>query len=477
VNDVSERITVDGDGSDWDMDLDFFSDMYLAWNSNTVLSRLYLRYDCVTSTMYVLVLAEDAAELPIAAWDEADEHWVKIDGDKVIQAPKEGENFGEFAWVGLSADGRTALGWEGATQVEHGSVNSISAHTNVDNPDEPEGTDTSGVRDLSLELRCYDLGDLPDDYLTTYGANIGAHHRIGDLWLGPDIDEDYDGKPIDSADGDDKDNRSDEDGVTAVLPWHHGEGGGKLIVVVSGQGTGLFYGWLDWDNDGSFDQDKGDYIVEGAELDVGSHEIYFTVPEGAQLNKGQVYARFRLFDASPASSGASTLVVPAYLPFDGADNGEVEDYRFDFDPTAVELSSFTATGTAAGVLVEWETASELDNLGFHLYHGETANGPWTRLNADLIPVQAPGSGWGGSYSWLDAGGQSTTHYVLEDVSVDGKVTRHGPIAVSEDPTAVSLLSFATTEATAPILTLLLALVMPLIGAAALLNASIHRRRR
>ena len=42
-------------------------------------------------------------------------------------------------------------------------------------------------------------------------------------------------------------------------------------------------------------------------------------------------------------------------------------------------------GLRLGGLVEWETGTELDNLGFHLYRGLSMDGPWERLTTDLIP--------------------------------------------------------------------------------------------
>ncbi len=67
-------------------------------------------------------------------------------------------------------------------------------------------------------------------------------------------------------------------------------------------------------------------------------------------------------------------------------NGDRQgDAAFAGVATAVRLASLTAQGSSRSVLVEWETASELDNLGFHLYRGVSADGPWTRLNASLIP--------------------------------------------------------------------------------------------
>ena len=54
--------------------------------------------------------------------------------------------------------------------------------------------------------------------------------------------------------------------------------------------------------------------------------------------------------------------------------------------TAVKLQSFDGARRATPrCSLEWRTASELDNLGFHVYRALSANGPWTRLNASLIP--------------------------------------------------------------------------------------------
>ncbi len=52
-------------------------------------------------------------------------------------------------------------------------------------------------------------------------------------------------------------------------------------------------------------------------------------------------------------------------------------------PTQVKLMSFTAAPLDGAVELSWRTGSELDNLGFHVYRGPSADGPWTRLTASL----------------------------------------------------------------------------------------------
>ncbi len=99
--------------------------------------------------------------------------------------------------------------------------------------------------------------------------------------------------------------------------------------------------------------------------------------------------------------------------------------------TEVELSSFTACGEDSAVLLEWETASELDNMGFHLYRSLSEAGPWTRITSSLIPGLGS-SPIGARYSYTDAGLTNgvTYYYQLEDVETTGRTERHAPVAAT-----------------------------------------------
>ena len=97
--------------------------------------------------------------------------------------------------------------------------------------------------------------------------------------------------------------------------------------------------------------------------------------------------------------------------------------------TAVKLMSFEAAPADGAVQLSWRTGSELDNLGFHLYRGPSAEGPWTRLTAALIPGLGS-SPLGQAYVWRDGGlvnGQRY-YYRLEDVDASTKSTFHGPVS-------------------------------------------------
>jgi hypothetical protein len=106
--------------------------------------------------------------------------------------------------------------------------------------------------------------------------------------------------------------------------------------------------------------------------------------------------------------------------------------HFVFGPavaTAVTLMSFSALPGDGAVTLEWRTGSELDNLGFHLYRGPSADGPWTRLTSSLIPGLGS-SPLGQAYAWLDRGLVNGTayYYRLEDVDTSSKSTFHGPVS-------------------------------------------------
>lgn len=70
-------------------------------------------------------------------------------------------------------------------------------------------------------------------------------------------------------------------------------------------------------------------------------------------------------------------------------------------PLDVEVSYFTATSRPTSVVLAWETVSEGDLLGFDLQRGLGQEGPWEKLNAQLIPTATPGGG-GHAYTWTDS---------------------------------------------------------------------------
>ena len=102
-------------------------------------------------------------------------------------------------------------------------------------------------------------------------------------------------------------------------------------------------------------------------------------------------------------------------------------------PTAVDLISYTARGQDASVLVEWETAQEINNLGFYLYRSAEVYGSYTKLNRHLIPgLISSVSGQQYTYTDTDVIRGALYYYMLEDVDLSGTRTMHGPICADWD---------------------------------------------
>ncbi len=128
-------------------------------------------------------------------------------------------------------------------------------------------------------------------------------------------------------------------------------------------------------------------------------------------------------------------------------------------PLAVTLASFAVEPQVDRIAVTWETASELDNAGFNIYRTGSV-GDWEPSRRDrpeqgdliaIVPSQAPGSTQGYAYSHEDLAvlpGQ-IYWYWLEDVSLGGATTLHGPVSATvQAPTAVTLSDISASPAAA-----------------------------
>jgi hypothetical protein len=99
--------------------------------------------------------------------------------------------------------------------------------------------------------------------------------------------------------------------------------------------------------------------------------------------------------------------------------------------TAVTLVSFEAQGHDSSVALSWETASEVDNLGFHLYRSLAAAGPYSRITTFLIPGLGS-SPVGARYRFTDSevSNGTTYFYRLEDIETTGETEEHGPVSAT-----------------------------------------------
>jgi hypothetical protein len=152
-----------------------------------------------------------------------------------------------------------------------------------------------------------DFGDAPDSYPVTLADN-GARHETTTLTLGADVDDDMNGQPSPGADGD----GADDDGIRTLADLVAVAGSGTTAsVVANASEAGKLDGWIDFNQDGDWDDD-GEQIIVSRDVIAGDNPISYSIPAGAV--SGQTAARFRI---STAGGLAATGPAP---------DGEVEDY-------------------------------------------------------------------------------------------------------------------------------------------------------
>ena len=175
---------------------------------------------------------------------------------------------------------------------------------------DPTGSAIDGeVEDYLVNLRETDLGDAPDSYGTTVGADGPRHGIDAGFHLGADVDSEADGQPSSDALGD----GADENGVT--FPGGPGVGTACAMetLTVNVSADGVLDAWIDFDADGTFD-DPRDRVANNTAVTTGSQPLAYTVP--CDVSSAMTYARFRF-----SSTGAGTPTGPAV-------DGEIEDYAF-----------------------------------------------------------------------------------------------------------------------------------------------------
>lgn len=265
-----------------------------------------------------------------------------------------------------------------------------------------------------------DFGDLPDTYNLTLVEDEGAGHIIGTIYLGAIPDSETDGQESPTA------NIDSDDGVDrGSAIWVPGETA-TLNVTVSGD-NGFLVAYMDWNGDNVFSSDEQ---VIASDVSNGTTAFTVDIPESTA---SVINARFRLYDKAELTY---------YAPTGLTTNGEVEDYQWPMDPTAVQLVAFTAAWNPDTdyVDVTWSTAIEIKTVGFHVLRATSRGGPYTRITTIIIPVQFPGGLMGGNYAFVDENVEPgiTYYYKLEELEAGGNTILYGPVSTGASPTAVGL---------------------------------------
>lgn len=93
----------------------------------------------------------------------------------------------------------------------------------------------------------------------------------------------------------------------------------------------------------------------------------------------------------------------------------------DCGTQAVALDSAAIYHAAEGVVIEWQTVSELEHLGFHIQRREDRDPDWTQLTDTPIPSPSPGAPDGQTYHWTDSAiaDNAFYHYRIDGVDLQG----------------------------------------------------------
>jgi len=119
--------------------------------------------------------------------------------------------------------------------------------------------------------------------------------------------------------------------------------------------------------------------------------------------------------------------VPAAAASDSSQ--EVERGRNAALLNLARTAEVKVTAGPAGVLIEWRTSFELDNLGFNVYREQS--GVRTQINPSIIAAavlaeRRTQTSVGNQYQWFDANGNVDSLYYLEHVDLSGVTTLNGP---------------------------------------------------
>lgn len=167
-----------------------------------------------------------------------------------------------------------------------------------------------------------DFGDAPDSYGTTYDSS-GARHGITDLKLGELVDGENEAYAYPLSD-DAADSNDDEDGIAFPIPLEIGETSFIYATVNGADGEGVLSAWIDWDQDGQFNDDE--LVINSESVDDGQNQLFIEVPSWALA--GETWARFRIsntYDVGPTG---------------GVGAGEVEDHLITVTDQGVSVETY-----------------------------------------------------------------------------------------------------------------------------------------
>lgn len=191
---------------------------------------------------------------------------------------------------------------------------------------------------IDMEMPTTDFGRAPDSYGTSINKNGARHDTVGGvLFLGQNV---Y-AEP--NAYADNGYQNADDDGITFLTDMAAGQ---TALVGVEASSDGYLSGWIDYDRDGTFEDDE--QVFSDRLLAAGNHTLSVTLPNWTE--SGRSWSRFRFSSEQNVS------------PTGGVSDGEVEDYPVELTQPNTVVSYYPTAGSWATVAFEdnWPITGDYD---------------------------------------------------------------------------------------------------------------------
>lgn len=143
---------------------------------------------------------------------------------------------------------------------------------------------------------------------------------------------------------------------------------------------------------------------------------------------------------SPSGGGVSVAGTPGdfsgyawgenvgWIRFNGSATDNTTYKVAALGSSLAEMAHFGALGLPEGVRLSWETRSEVDVAGFHVWRATASDAEYARLTGSLIPaLGGPSEGAEYVYEDADAPLGEACLYQVEEVGYGGESAFHGPV--------------------------------------------------
>ncbi len=120
-------------------------------------------------------------------------------------------------------------------------------------------------------------------------------------------------------------------------------------------------------------------------------------------------------------------------------------------PLAISLAYFTAAVADDCIEISWETATEVDTMGFQLWRSESKNGQYTLIPGSFTASRSVTESQGATYAYTDCdvvlNNNTDYYYKLEEIDLDTEKGNplYGPIGPVKETVSASQVSSATAK--------------------------------